>query len=95
MGVARYFFFVCINFVNSFTEIQFCDQVSEVSRNIDEVSSQDNKMMLQDLSNMLQVSDDGKIEVNKYIEKAKARFTEDTFISTETQALLENSLEEW
>ncbi|PWA93992.1 ATP binding microtubule motor family protein [Artemisia annua] len=69
-------------------------RVSEVSRSIDEVSSQDNKMMLQDVSNMLQVSDDGKVEVNKYIEKAKARFTEDTFISTESQALLENSLEE-
>ncbi|PWA41130.1 ATP binding microtubule motor family protein [Artemisia annua] len=69
-------------------------RVSEVSRNIDEASSRDNKMMLQDVSNMLQVSDDGKIEVNKYIEKVKARFTEDTFISTESQALLENSLEE-
>ncbi|GKC89967.1 hypothetical protein Tco_1150616 [Tanacetum coccineum] len=45
-------------------------RVSEVSRKIDEVSSQDNKMMLQDVSNMMQVSDDGKTEVNKYIEKA-------------------------
>ncbi|GJU36805.1 kinesin-like protein KIN-5B [Tanacetum coccineum] len=35
-------------------------KVSEVSRKIDEVSSQDNKMMLQDVSNMMQVSDDGK-----------------------------------
>ncbi|GKD05549.1 hypothetical protein Tco_1180523, partial [Tanacetum coccineum] len=34
------------------------------------------------------------IEVGKYIDKAKARFTEDTFGSTESQALLDNSLDE-
>ncbi|GJX80929.1 probable leucine-rich repeat receptor-like serine/threonine-protein kinase [Tanacetum coccineum] len=38
-------------------------QTLRVSRKIDEVSSQDNKMMLQDVSNMMQVSDDGKTEI--------------------------------
>lgn len=53
------------------------------------------------MSNILQVyfnrklSIDGKAEVNGYIEKAKARFTEDKFISTENRALMENCLEEW
>ncbi|GJY94283.1 kinesin-like protein KIN-5B [Tanacetum coccineum] len=42
--------------------------VSEVSRKIDEVSSQDNKMMLQDVSNMMQVSDDGKTEVGNSLQ---------------------------
>ncbi|XP_024983935.1 kinesin-like protein KIN-5B [Cynara cardunculus var. scolymus] len=69
-------------------------RVSEASRKIDHLSSQDNKILLQDISNMLQVSDDGKAEVNGYIEKAKARFTENTFISTENRALMESCLEE-
>ncbi|GJW33940.1 putative ribonuclease H-like domain-containing protein [Tanacetum coccineum] len=37
-------------------------RVYEVSINIDEVSLQDNKMMLQYMSNMMQLSNDGKIE---------------------------------
>ncbi|GKD25298.1 hypothetical protein Tco_1231512 [Tanacetum coccineum] len=53
-------------------------RVSEVLGKIDEVSSQDNKMMLQDVSNTMQVSDDGKTEANKYIENVKSLFTEDT-----------------
>ncbi|KAI3696793.1 hypothetical protein L6452_29341 [Arctium lappa] len=68
--------------------------VSEASQNIGYVSSQDNKILLQDISNMLQVSDDGKAEVNEYIEKAKTRFTENTFISTENRALMEICFEE-
>ncbi|GKE55499.1 kinesin-like protein KIN-5B, partial [Tanacetum coccineum] len=69
-------------------------RVSQVSGKIDEVSSQDNKMMLQDVSNMMQVSDDGKTEANKYIEKVKSLFTEETCISTESSTLLENCREE-
>ncbi|GJW53720.1 hypothetical protein Tco_0097805 [Tanacetum coccineum] len=48
-------------------------------------------MMLQDVSNMMQVSEDGKTGANKYIEKAKSLFTEDTCISTESSTLLENA----
>lgn len=70
-------------------------RVFEASRNIDDLSSQDNKKLLQDVTNMLQVSDEGKIEVNEYIEKTKARFTEDTFILTGNRALMDNCLEEW
>ncbi|KAJ9559037.1 hypothetical protein OSB04_013651 [Centaurea solstitialis] len=74
--------------------IRLSDQVSEASRSIDHISSQDNKILLQDISNMLQVSDDGKAEVNEYIEKANARFTENTCVLTENQALMEICLEE-
>ncbi|KAI3826224.1 hypothetical protein L1987_00269 [Smallanthus sonchifolius] len=68
--------------------------VSKASQNIDDLSSQDNKKLLKDLSNMLQISNDGKHEVNEYIERTKTRFTEDTFISTENRAFMENCLEE-
>ncbi|GJT48844.1 hypothetical protein Tco_0975001 [Tanacetum coccineum] len=48
----------------------FC--FSEVSRNIDEVSSQDNKMMFQDLSNSLPYLDMEKIEdIDKEISELK------------------------
>lgn len=69
-------------------------RVSEASQNLDNLSSQDNKILLQDISNMVQVSNDGKFEVNEYIEKAKTQFTESTFISTENRALMENCIEE-
>lgn len=73
----------------------FYDQVSETSRNMEDSSSQNNKKLLKDLSNMLQISKYGKHEVNEYIERAKTRFTEDTFSSTENRAVMENCLEEW
>lgn len=44
---------------------------------------------------MVKVSEDGKIEVNEYIEKSKTHLTESTFISSEKQALMENCIEEW
>lgn len=59
------------------------------------MSSQGNKTLLQDVSNILQVSDYGKIEMNEYIEKTKTHFTEDIFISTENRVHMENCLEEW
>ncbi|KAI3683761.1 hypothetical protein L1987_84276 [Smallanthus sonchifolius] len=68
--------------------------VSKASQNIDDFSSQDNKKLLKDLSNMLHISNDGKHEVNEYIERTKTRFTEDTFISTENRDFMENCLEE-
>ncbi|KAK9058763.1 hypothetical protein SSX86_023606 [Deinandra increscens subsp. villosa] len=68
--------------------------VSGASRKIDESSSQDNKRILKDLSDMLQISNDGKHGVNEYVEMSKTRFTEDTFISTENRAVMENCLEE-
>ncbi|GJX62700.1 kinesin-like protein KIN-5B [Tanacetum coccineum] len=57
-------------------------RVSEVSRKIDEVSSQDNKMMLQDVSNMMQVSDDGKTEDNTKL--AINRFNERNMVEIES-----------
>ncbi|KAL8204887.1 hypothetical protein R6Q57_010510 [Mikania cordata] len=68
--------------------------VSEASQKIDDSSSQDNKKLLKDLSNMLQISNDGKHEVNGYIETSKIHFIENTFVFTENQAVMENCLEE-
>ncbi|GJX86229.1 phosphoinositide phosphatase SAC2-like protein isoform X2 [Tanacetum coccineum] len=53
-----------------------------VSGKIDEVSSQDNKMMLQDVSNMMQVSDDGKTEDNTKL--AINRFNERNMVEIES-----------
>ncbi|XP_076901174.1 kinesin-like protein KIN-5B [Bidens hawaiensis] len=68
--------------------------VTEVSRKVDDSSSEDNKRLLKDLSDMAQISNDGKHEMNEYIEISKTRFTEDTFISTENRTIMENCLEE-
>ncbi|KAL7618006.1 hypothetical protein Lser_V15G02141 [Lactuca serriola] len=69
-------------------------RVSEASQNLDNLSSQDNKILLQDISNMLQTSNDGKTEVNEHIEKAKSHYTEAMFISTQNQAMMENCFED-
>nr|XP_043610457.1 kinesin-like protein KIN-5B [Erigeron canadensis] len=69
-------------------------RVSEASQNIHDMSSQYNTMLLQDVSNVIQVSEDGTVEMKEYFEKAKTHFTEDMFVSTENRALVENCLEE-
>ncbi|XP_071719982.1 kinesin-like protein KIN-5B [Rutidosis leptorrhynchoides] len=68
--------------------------VSEASQLIDNMSSKDNRTLNQDMSNLLKVSDNGKLEVNEYMEKTKTHFTEDTFISNESRVIMENCLEE-
>lgn len=80
---------------NPYIVIQLHYQVSEASQNLDNLSSQDNKILLQDISNMLQTSNDGKTEVNEQIEKAKSHYTEAMFISTQNQAMMENCFEDW
>uniref|UniRef100_A0A5B7BVW2 Kinesin motor domain-containing protein n=1 Tax=Davidia involucrata TaxID=16924 RepID=A0A5B7BVW2_DAVIN len=68
--------------------------VSEASKNIQESTIQGNKQLLQEMSNMQQVSADAKKELNEYIEKVKSQFLEDTFISAETRATMEYCLQE-
>ncbi|KAA8518861.1 hypothetical protein F0562_016365 [Nyssa sinensis] len=68
--------------------------VSEASKNIQDSTIQGNKILLQEMSNMQQVSADAKKEMNEYIEKVKSQFLEDTFISAETRAAMENCLQE-
>ncbi|KAF5823551.1 putative plus-end-directed kinesin ATPase [Helianthus annuus] len=68
--------------------------VTNASRKVDESSSQDNEKLLKDLSDMVQITNDGKREVNEYMETSKIHYTEDTFISTENRAVMENCLEE-
>ncbi|XP_076960779.1 kinesin-like protein KIN-5B [Bidens hawaiensis] len=68
--------------------------VTEASRKAGDSSSEDNKQLLKDLSDMVQITNDGKHEMNEYIESSKTRFTEDTFMSAENQTVMENCLEE-
>ncbi|XP_076926452.1 kinesin-like protein KIN-5B [Bidens hawaiensis] len=68
--------------------------VTEASRKVDDSSSEDNKRLLKDLSDMVQITNDGKHEMNEYIERSKTRFTEDAFMSAENRTIMENCLEE-
>ncbi|KAJ0793784.1 hypothetical protein HanOQP8_Chr01g0033111 [Helianthus annuus] len=74
---------------------QVYDQVTNASRKVDESSSQDNEKLLKDLSDMVQITNDGKRDVNEYMETSKIHYAENTFISTENRAVMENCLEEW
>ncbi|KVH99960.1 Kinesin, motor domain-containing protein [Cynara cardunculus var. scolymus] len=76
-------------------------RVSEASRKIDHLSSQDNKILLQDISNMLQVSDDGKAEVGYSLlhwdntQLAIDRLNESSMVETESfirEKIHENNL---
>ncbi|GFZ11044.1 ATP binding microtubule motor family protein [Actinidia rufa] len=68
--------------------------VSEVSRNIEDSTTQGNKRLLQEISSMQQVSGDAKEELNVYLEKVKTHFLEDTFTSAEARATMESCLQD-
>ncbi|KAI8556551.1 hypothetical protein RHMOL_Rhmol05G0262200 [Rhododendron molle] len=68
--------------------------VSEASRNIENLTIQGNKRLLQEVSSMQQVSGDAKEELKVYLEQVKRHFWEDTFTSAEARATMGSCLEE-
>ncbi|XP_031102358.1 kinesin-like protein KIN-5B [Ipomoea triloba] len=68
--------------------------VSEMSRNIQNSSVEENKRLHQELSGFQQVSVNAKKELNGYVEKVKNNFVEDTFASAESRVTLDNCLQE-
>ncbi|KAG8649247.1 kinesin-like protein KIN-5B [Manihot esculenta] len=63
--------------------------VSEVSRNIQDLTIQETKRFQQDMYSMQQVSSDAKEEINRYAEKAQMHFIEDTFSVAESRVVME------
>ncbi|KAK3016108.1 hypothetical protein RJ639_006352 [Escallonia herrerae] len=68
--------------------------VSEASRNIQDTSFQEKKILLQEMFSMQKVSADAMEELNIHNEKVKSHFFEDTFSSAEIRATMENCLKE-
>ncbi|KAK2976567.1 hypothetical protein RJ640_024188, partial [Escallonia rubra] len=68
--------------------------VSEASRNIQDISLQEKKILLQEMFSMQKVSADAMEELNIHNEKVKSHFFEDTFSSAEVRATMENCLQE-
>ncbi|KAF3442909.1 hypothetical protein FNV43_RR16827 [Rhamnella rubrinervis] len=68
--------------------------VSEASRRIEDSNRQENKRLLNEMSNMQQVSTVARNELREYLEKAESRFMEDTFSAAEYRLVMENCLQE-
>ncbi|XP_055808512.1 kinesin-like protein KIN-5B isoform X2 [Solanum dulcamara] len=68
--------------------------VSEASRNIQDSSAKENKLLLQEISGVQQVSASAKQKLNGYINEVKQNFLEDTFTHAENRMTLENCLQE-
>ncbi|CAA3002993.1 kinesin KIN-5B [Olea europaea subsp. europaea] len=66
--------------------------VSEASKSFEDSCIQENKRVMQGLTDMQQVSTKAEKELNEYIEKAKNHYLEDTFSSAECIATIENCL---
>lgn len=66
--------------------------MSEASKSFEDSCIQENKRVMQGLTNMQQVSTKAEKELNEYIEKAKNNYLEDTFSSAECIATIENCL---
>lgn len=70
-------------------------QVSAASRNIEDTNLQENKLLLQEMFKMQQVSVAANKELNEYAETVKTRFVDGTFESAETKIMIDSCLEEW
>lgn len=68
--------------------------VSKASRNIQQSSTEENKRLQQEMTNMQQVSADAGREFNDYVEKVGNHFLETTFSGVETQTVMESCLQE-
>ncbi|KAL3531852.1 hypothetical protein ACH5RR_005373 [Cinchona calisaya] len=66
--------------------------VSEASRKFEDSCLQENKKLLQVLSNVQLISVNAEKELDRYVEKAKSNYTEDTFTSAESRATMEDFL---
>ncbi|KAF2288733.1 hypothetical protein GH714_011824 [Hevea brasiliensis] len=64
--------------------------VSEISRNIQDLTIQEAKRFQQEMYSMQQVSSDAKEEISRYAEKAQMHFIEDTFSVAESRVAMEN-----
>ncbi|KAJ9180760.1 hypothetical protein P3X46_008969 [Hevea brasiliensis] len=64
--------------------------VSEISRNIQDLTIQEAKRFQQAMYSMQQVSSDAKEEISRYAEKAQMHFIEDTFSVAESRVAMEN-----
>ncbi|KAF2288736.1 hypothetical protein GH714_011896 [Hevea brasiliensis] len=69
--------------------------VSEISRNIQDLTIQEAKRFQQEMYSMQQVSSDAKEEISRYAEKAQMHFIEDTFSVAESRVAMENVHQEW
>lgn len=68
--------------------------VSEASKNIENINLQENKVFLQEMSKMQQVSATANKELNDFAERMKIQFIEETFTSAETKAMIASCIEE-
>ncbi|KAK1392615.1 kinesin-like protein KIN-5B [Heracleum sosnowskyi] len=68
--------------------------VSEASKNIENTNLQENKVFLQEMSKMQQVSVSANKELNDFAERMKIQFIEETFTSAETKAMIAGCIEE-
>ncbi|XP_051130150.1 kinesin-like protein KIN-5B [Andrographis paniculata] len=70
------------------------DMVSKASKSLEDSCIQESQSVMLELSNIREVLASETMELNDYMEKAKDRYVEDTFSSTECRAALENTLQE-
>lgn len=68
--------------------------VSEASRNIEDTNLRENKLLLQEMFKMQQVSASANKELNEYAESVKSHFMEDAFTTAETTVMMDCCLEE-
>ncbi|KAL0375177.1 UNVERIFIED_CONTAM: Kinesin-like protein KIN-5B [Sesamum radiatum] len=68
--------------------------VSKASKGFEDSNIQESKRVLLELSSMQQVLTSEMEELNKYVEKVKDHYVDETFSSTEYRATIENYLQE-
>ncbi|KAH7512980.1 kinesin-like protein KIN-5B [Ziziphus jujuba] len=68
--------------------------VSEASRKIEDSNKQENERLLQEMSDMQQVSTDATNELGEYLQNAESRFMEETFSAAECSLAMQNCLQE-
>lgn len=68
--------------------------VSEASKSFEDSCTQENKRVMQELTNMQQISTKAEKELNEYIENAKNNCLEDTFSLADCTATIENCLQD-
>ncbi|KAL0409822.1 UNVERIFIED_CONTAM: Kinesin-like protein KIN-5B [Sesamum latifolium] len=69
-------------------------KVSKASKCFEDSNIQESKRVLLELSSMQEVLTSEMEELNKYVEKVKVQYVDETFSSTECRATIENCLQE-
>ncbi|KAL2250547.1 kinesin-like protein KIN-5B [Sesamum indicum] len=70
------------------------NMVSKASKGFEDSNIQESKRVLLELSSMQEVLTSEMEELNKYVEKVKGHYVDETFSSTESRATIENCLQE-